>query len=199
VRTGGVAAALFAIALTGVSATTVAAKSPDRSRDEIVKRALIPSPKNVHGEVRWIRRGDATCLQTLLFTPSLRRGIDVMRKKEMKAWPSGSKGYGDSSRYMTMLDDASKEALRRFDARKDKASKLQTMAIEFTISPKEATFATFMLDVSRSGDAVTVVSMEPFKASSASRAYVAGAMRLQAAASFGSVPKELDEALGKQP
>lgn len=192
-----ISAALLALCVTGAYATTLAEKATDRSRDDIAKRALIPSPKNVHGEARWIRRGDATCLQTLLYTPSLRRGIDVMRKKEMKAWPSGSPGYGDSSRYMTMLEEASKEALRRFDTRKDTASKLQTMAIEFTISEKEATFATFMLEIEKKGDDVTIVSMEPFKASSGSRAYVAGAMRLQAAAAFGSVPKELDEALGK--
>jgi hypothetical protein len=189
---------LLALAVTGANAATVPAKTTDRSRDVIVKRALIPSPKNVHGEARWIRRGDATCLQTLLYTPSLRRGIDVMRKKELKAWPSGSAGYGDSSRYMAMLDAASKEALRRFDARNDRASKLQMMAIEFTISEKEATFATFMLEIEKKGDDVMIVSMEPFKATGGSCAYVAGAMRLQAAAAFGGVPKELDEALGKE-
>jgi len=197
VRGGLIAVALLALAVLGKNATTLAAKTTDRSHDIVVKRALIPSPKNVHGEARWIRRGDATCLQTLLYTPSLRRGIDVMRKKEMKAWPSGSAGYGDSSRYMAMLDAASREALRRFDVRNDKASKLQTMAIEFTISQREATFATFMLEIEKKGDDVTIVSMEPFQASSGSRAYIAGAMRLQAAAAFGSVPKELDEALGK--
>lgn len=197
-RHGFVIVSLLALTVSAFAATSPEVKRTDHAHDVIVQRALIPSPKNVHGEVRWIRRGDATCLQTLLYTPSLRRGIDVMRKKEMKAWPSGSSGYGDSSLYMTMLEGAGREALRRFDARNDKASKLQTMAIEFTISEEKATFATFMLEIEKKDDDVTIVSMEPFKTSSGSRTYVAGAMRLQAAAAFGGVPKELDEALGRE-
>jgi hypothetical protein len=178
------------------AATSLAAETAERSHDVVVRKAFIPSARNVHGEARWIRRGETTCLQTLLYTPSLRRGIDAMRRKELKAWPAGSSGHADSSRYVAMLEDASREAIRRFGERKDKASKLQSMAIEFTISTRDASFATFMLDIEKKGDDVTVVSMEPFSASSGSRAYVSGAMRLQAAAAFGSVPKELDEALG---
>lgn len=178
-----------------IAASAGAAKAPDRSRDVVVKRALIPSPANVHGEARLIRRADTIVLQTLLYTQSLRRGIDAMRKKEMKAWPAGSAGYADSSRYLVMLDDAGREALKLFAARKDPSAKLQTMAIELALSPKEASFAMLMLEVDATGSEVKVVALEPFASSSASRAYVAGAMRIQSAAAFGSVPKELEEAL----
>jgi hypothetical protein len=189
------AIALAALAACAGAPPLAAAQPRERERDVVVRSAPIPTAKNVHGELRWIRRGSATCLQTLLYTPSLRLGIDAMRKKEMKAWPSGSAGYADSSRYVSMMEDASREALRRFEARSDKASRLQTMAIEFTIAGNDATFATFMLDVAKDGDRVTVVRMEPFAKSKASFAYVAGAMRLQAAAAFGSVPDELEERL----
>ncbi len=190
--------ASFAIAVAASASSLLAVKSVDRSRDVVVKRALIPSPKNVHGELRWIRRDGTTCLQTLLYTPSLRRGIDAMRKKEMRAWPSGSAGYADSSRYLVMLETASREALRRFDARKDPAVKLQTMAMEFSISDKEATFATFMIEIEQHGAEIAIKSMDPFATSRGSREYVAHAMRLQATAAFGSLPKELDEAIGKE-
>ncbi|MBI2214666.1 MAG: hypothetical protein HYU52_13555 [Acidobacteria bacterium] len=188
------AALLFAL---GIPAIAAGGDAIDRSRDIVVKRALIPSAKNVHGEARWIRRDETTVIQTLLYTPSLRRGIDAMRKKELKAWPASSSGYADSSRYLAMVETASGEALKRFAARSDKASKLQTMAIELAISGAEASFATFALEIELERGEARIVSMEQLGRTKASRAYVARAMRLQAAASFGSIPKELDEEIGK--
>ena len=114
----------------------------------------------------------------------------------MKAWPASAEGHADSLHYLAMLDAASREGIRRFDARSDEHDRLQTMAIEFSISAKEASFSTFTLDIVRDGDEVTITTLEPIATTLGSRAYVARAMRLQAEAAFGTLPPELGLAIG---
>ena len=114
--------------LVGLLATpSVAGPDPvllRQSGDEVLRSAFIPSERNVHGEFRLLRRGDATCAQTLLYTPSLRRALQRIRKKELRYWPEG-RVTRTRSPYLYALDEATTLILGSAPA-DEAAQRLQT-------------------------------------------------------------------------
>ena len=191
-----VAAGVFAPAAT---ADFGHARLLDGGADRELRHAFLPSERNVHGELRLLRRGDAWVLQTLLYTPQLRRGVQRMRRKELYAWPEGAEGWADSQRYLADLESAKDHALKRFAARSDEADGRQKLMIELVLGERDAFWAFYDIELdseresgARAGRA-TVRSRTPFLVRDASRAYLRRALAVQAETGFGAAPVELEE------
>lgn len=171
--------ALIAAALATAAAGPPDSRLLDRTHDELLRRAFIPSARNVHGEFRLLRRGDATCAETLLYTPMLRRALQRIRKKEQRAWPAGEAGYEDSQTYLAALEEAKSRILAAAPE-----GKLQTMAIEFVVAPHAALFALSELEIERVAGEVTIRKLRPIVVREVSPDYARRAIEEQKAAAF---------------
>ena len=69
-----------------------------------MQRAFVPDPAQRVGEVRILRRGDATVVETLLYTKVLSRVVGEIRKKELANWP----GSADVAAYLEALSQVQK-------------------------------------------------------------------------------------------
>jgi hypothetical protein len=147
----------------------------DRSGDELLRGTFIPSPHNVHGEFRLLRRGEATCAQTLLYTPSLRRALQRIRKKEMRCWPAGQPGHEDSLAYLEALEQAKARVLGPAPAI-EPSPRLQTLAIEFVAGSSRALFAIYELEIVESDGRVTPGALRPIVVREASPHYIRAAI-----------------------
>jgi hypothetical protein len=157
----------------------------DGSTGRPLARAFIPSDKNVHGEVRLLERGDALCVQTLLYSSALRRGLRQMRRQELGAWPEGDEGYDDSTEYLENLERARARVLERFAEREDRTDSRQKMLIEFVLSDTAALYALYELEITGQPPDVAIRDKRPIVVRSASRYYVRRAMRLMLESAFG--------------
>ena len=81
------------------------------ANDEVLARTAVPNVESPVGEVRLLRRGDATVVQTLLVTRLLPRVTAEIRMKEETNWPADAAGHADMLVYVTALS-AAQEALR---------------------------------------------------------------------------------------
>jgi hypothetical protein len=157
------------------------------SGDDLVHRVFLPSARNVHGELRWIRREDGWALQTLLYTPRLRRGLQRIRKQELFAWPPGSLGYEDSQLYLQQLEAAADIVLARAQA----SGKEPQLLIEYVWSPAGAGWGLWQVEMTHDADQVTITSRTAITVQAASPHYVRRAMRIQTEQGFGAAPPEL--------
>jgi len=151
--------------------------------DHVIARALIPSDRNAHGELRVARRGAATVVQTVLCSPLLARGLQSIRRKELAAWPDGAEGQADSARFLADLDRAEDAVLAEFTARADGADARRKMLIELIEPDDDArrpSFALYAIDVATDAGQIDVTAARPIAVEPASPGYVARAMRLQA-------------------
>lgn len=178
------AAALLLLALGGGAD---AAPAPET----LLARTFVPSARNVHGEVRLLRRGDALCVQTLLYTTSLRRAVKRIRNEALAAWPEDDPGSADMHRYLDALESAKRTALAGHDAG------LETLAIEFELGERNARFAIYELDVTPTDDGARIDALRPIVVEQASPAYVGREIRLQTAAAFDVSGPELDALLAR--
>jgi hypothetical protein len=188
-----------ALAAPAAAADLGHARLLDGGADRELRHAFLPSERNVHGELRLLRRGDAWVLQTLLYTPQLRRGVQRMRRKELYAWPAGAEGWDDSQRYLADLESAKDQALQRFAARSDAADPRQKLMIELVLGERDAFWAFYDVELApelgsdaRGGRAM-VRSRTPFLVRDASRSYLRRALAVQAETGFGAAPVELQE------
>jgi len=156
----------------------------DGARDVMTERAFVPSERNVHGEVRVLRRDGAVCVQTLLYSRILRRGIAGIEKKEREAWPSDHEGFDDSSEYLTSLESASKEILDRWETNHDPSDAKQKMAIEFVMSDTKAFYAIYDVKLTDSSDGMQIEDKDLVVLRDASPSYVSRAMRLMVSSAF---------------
>jgi predicted RND superfamily exporter protein len=196
------AIALVLCAAGGSLAGAVPAAGADRAplldprSDRELRHAFLPSERNVHGELRLVRRGDAWVLQTLLYTHQLRRGVQRMRRKELYAWPEEQPGREDSQRYLADLERAADRAIERARAAPPKAdveSSLQTLLIELVLDRRDALWAFYDVELAGDGARRRVVARTPFLVGEASRVYLRRAFEVQAAAGFDLAPPELAE------
>jgi hypothetical protein len=165
---------------------------PDGTRDRIVRRAFIPSDSRVHGEVRVVRRGDATVVQTLLFTSALRRGIQQMRKRELYHWPEGREGHEDSRSFLAELDRAADAVTR--DAPTPAADPRRKLLIEVAVSSQSAQFALYAPEIVQTGREWTLGPVRLLAVRNVSRAWAERDQRLMAATAF-HVPEAEAEAV----
>jgi hypothetical protein len=155
-------------------------------QERIVRAAFIPSDDRVHGQVRLIRRGDATCVQTLLYSRSLRRGLQRIRSKERAAWPDGREGHADSSAFLDELRRAQQVVLPGPGEAADveEAGEKSQLLIEFVLAPRGGFFALYEPEVREAQDGLEVAGARPIAVREASRVYVERAMSLMIASAF---------------
>jgi hypothetical protein len=180
-------------ALAGAPGSDPPSELLDGSADRTLRTALVPSERNVHGEVRLIRRGEAWVLQTLIDSPQLRRGVQRMRKKELWAWPASEPGHQDSERYLEGLEIARDRVLEDFEARSDRSARAQQMLIELVLAPRSALWAFYEVETERSGDRWTLLGRRPIVVREADRSYLRRAFLLQAEEGFDGGAPELTE------
>ena len=192
----GVGPRLFALLLAGALVATAPAPAAVDG-DRIIARTYLPSAERIHGELVLAQRGSALVMETLLYSNSLRRGADRIRKKELYYWPAGRPGAEDSARYLQALDQAKRHVLERFEhvapgdagAARDPRPRLQ---IEFTLDGTDAKIVFYDVEVDATKSGFVVHDRRPIVTVDASPAYVARAIRTQAEEGFDRPLAEVD-------
>jgi hypothetical protein len=172
------------------------AKEAAASGDGVLARAYLPSAERIHGELVLARRGTALVMGTLLYSNSLRRGVDRIRKKELYHWPADRPGAEDSTRYLQALERAKRHVLERFEhaapgdtnATRDPRPRL---LIEFTLDGTDAQVAFYDVEVEATKSGFVVRERRPIQVLAASRDYIARAMRIQGDEGFDRTLPEL--------
>jgi hypothetical protein len=157
----------------------------DAAADRTVARVVVPSPEQVVGEVRLVKRGDADVVQTLLYVKVLSRVVAEIRKKEVANWPAGRDGHDDMQRYTEALDQVRKRLWDEQPKNERRDDRRQRMLIELVLDEHDALVAVGTFDMEESGGAAPLVTARrPYVVLRPSRAYIARNMRLIAADSF---------------
>ncbi|PLY00897.1 MAG: hypothetical protein C0624_11210 [Desulfuromonas sp.] len=108
----------------------------DPQQDLVVRRTIVPSPAQPHGEVQVVRRGELVVIQILLTSRVLKRVVAAIHTKEEKRWPQGSDGHAGSLRYRDELYKAVEHSWQAFRQRDDTTDKSQLLAIEFIVGER---------------------------------------------------------------
>lgn len=178
------------ILLLGASAVLAGELPGWRPDEPVERRCCIPSEANRHGEVRVIRRGEAECVQTLLCSPMLARGLKAIRGKEMGNWPEGAPGHADSTNYIALLREAEVIVREEFEQRADKSDLRQRMLIEFVCDEQAAHVAVYAVEIQESNQAWRVTSARLLGQRPLSRAYARRDMDLMIENAFHPPPAE---------
>jgi hypothetical protein len=144
------------------------------SKDEILRRAFVPSPDRRQGEVRLVRRGNAAVMQTVLSTAILRRVVGEIRKKELSSWPPERPGHADALRYIAALRQAGEEIQARSRKRKERGDRRQALAIEFILSEDASIVAFYEPALEETEEGFGIASKRLISILELSRAYVRG-------------------------
>jgi len=102
----------------------------DAGADQVAAQTAVPDAVRKVGEVRLVRRGEATVVQTLLATKVLPRVVGEIRKKEAANWPPDKPGREDMERYVAALERVAAALASARDAGGDGDRRLRLM-IEF--------------------------------------------------------------------
>lgn len=166
------------------------AGAQDLADGSVLRRARIPSEQNAQGETRLIHREQGACVQTLLHTTALRRGIHEMLKKEKAAWPAGAPGSADSLAYQAALEAAKDHVAAGAEARQAPDGRV-SLLMEVSLTPTAAGYAFYDVRVTREADEFMVTDKRLIASATASRYYVSRAMHLMSAAAFRLPEEEL--------
>jgi hypothetical protein len=151
----------------------------DAGQDHVVQRTFVPDPSQRVGEVRILRRGDATVVETLIYSKVGSRVVGEIRKKELANWP----GSPDVAAYLDALSQVQQTVERRLPTDRA-ADRRQKIWIDFVVAPAAAFIAIGAFESTLEGGEVKVVSREPLALVQPSREYVERNQRLIAADSF---------------
>jgi|GEM_PF-1596576 len=165
------------------------------ANEEVVYRAVVPSADDPHGEVRLIRRGKATVLQTVLHTKLLRRAVGIIREREAASWVEGSVGHDDSMAYSAALDHAQKKVWWRYKQRGIRDDRRQSLLIEFVVSASEAYVTIDEPQVDEESGVLSIGKRIPLARLDVSREYAKRNIWLIANDSFGVTLADLAQML----
>lgn len=169
-----------------------------RAESPWLARAFIPSSNSVHGEVRLLQRGDTACLQTLLYSKYLRRGLYEMAKQERKAWPEGWPCCEVSSNYLADLDTAKADILgAETMATTNSAPEIKRMLIEFNFSPTGSWYSVGDMELAGPAEAYEVTHPRLLVTRTAHPHYVSRAMLTMGEQGFGLTDEALEKLLEK--
>lgn len=171
--------------------------APVWSEEPWLARAFVPSSNSVHGEVRLLKRGDTACMQTLLYSKYLRRGLHEMARQERQAWPDDWPCCEVSSNYLADLAAVKAEVLGSAAGSSSETTTPARMLIEFSFSPTGAFFAVGDMELEGAPDALAVVKPRLARRQAAHPYYVSRAMHIMGERGFGLPPGELDALLEK--
>ncbi|HET9063539.1 MAG TPA: hypothetical protein VFO62_09650 [Candidatus Binatia bacterium] len=182
--------------LAGLLAVMCVASTGARAADEVLARVAVPNPESPVGEVRLLRRGDATVVQTLLVTRLLPRVTAEIRIKEERNWPAELPGHADMLTYVQALSGAQEQlraALPAANARNvaDGDRRLRLL-IELSASPASAGVEIAEFTPAAADRPYDVASRRPLAAPDVGRAYVLRNMRLILADAFGVPEADVD-------
>ena len=152
------------------------------------RQVFIPSAQNRHGEVRVLKRAGVDCVQTLLYSPALARGLKAIRGKEFGAWPEGSPGHADSTNYLAALRRAETTVREEFERRPDSSELRQKLLIEFLCAERAAWIALYRVELAEQGGVVKIARAEPLEVQPVSCAYARRAMDLMIENAFRPAP-----------
>jgi hypothetical protein len=182
--------------LVGLLAVMCVASTGARAADEVLARATVPNTGSPVGEVRLLRRADATVVQTLLVTRLLPRVTAEIRMKEERNWPAELPGHVDMLAYVQALSVAQEQlraALPAADARNvaDGDRRLRLL-IEFSASPASAGVEIAEFSPAAEDRPYDVASRRSLAAPAVGRSYVLRNMRLILADAFGVPEADVD-------
>jgi hypothetical protein len=167
----------------------------DTANDQIVERAYVPSAENKVGEVRILRRGRATVVETLLYTKVLSRVVGEIRKKELANWP----GNSDAARYVEALERVQKQIWSRLPTNQRVSDRRQKLWIDFVVAPGIAFVGLGAFEMKESHAEVRVVSRELLALLEPSPEYVRRNLRLITSDAFHIADTAVDPLLGPLP
>jgi hypothetical protein len=182
--------------LVGLLAASCAASSGARAADEVLARAAVPNTERPVGEVRLLRRGDVTVVQTLLVTRLLPRVIAEISMKEERNWPAELPGHADMVAYVQALNAAQEQlraALPAADARNvADADRRLRLLIELSASPTSAGVEIAEFTPVAEDRPYDVASRRPLARPVVERSYVLRNMRLILADAFHIPETDVD-------
>jgi hypothetical protein len=178
-----------------LTAWSLLALSTARADEAWLARAFLPSSNNVHGEVRLLKRGDTACMQTLLYSKYLRRGLHEMAKQERLAWPDGWPCCEFSSNYLAAVDSGKRAVLGQAEPDTNAAPEINRMLIEFSFSPTGTWYTVGDLELDGPPEARRVTTTRVIRAEAAHPHYVSRAMWLMGERGFRLEPGALQELL----
>jgi len=164
--------------------------------DEVLARTPVPNAESPVGEVRLLRRDDATVVQTLLVTRLLPRVTAEIRVKEERNWPPDRPGYSDMVAYVQALTAAQellRAALPAADARTiADADRRLRLLIEFSASASIAAVEIAEFTPAGADRPYDVATRRQLAAPAVGRPYVLRNMRLILSDAFGMPEAEVD-------
>ncbi len=166
-----------------------------RAEEPWLARAFLPSSNNVHGEVRLLQRDGTACMQTLLYSKYLRRGLHEMAKQERQAWPDGWPCCEYSSNYLAAVDAGKREVLGDVAPEAPAEPELKRMLIEFCFSPTGTWYTVGELELDGPPEARQVTRTRVIREAAAHPHYVSRAMWLMGERGFGLEPAALQDLL----
>lgn len=113
----------------------------DWTQDRVVQRVVVPSSERPQGEVQLVARQDLLVVQTLLWSPILKRVVAAIDAKESRSWPEAREGHADSLHYREELFRATETSWEAFRQREDRSQDRQALSIEFIVGPRQALIA----------------------------------------------------------
>ncbi len=146
----------------GTAPETKYAALLDGARDEILRRAFVPSELLRQGEVRLVRRGDGAVMQTVISSAFLPRVVGGIRRKELASWPPERRGHDDSQRYIAALGKAASEA------------RSPKLLIEFILTRRASIVVLYEPSLSGPEEEYRIASKRPIAVLELSRTYVRG-------------------------
>lgn len=164
---------------------------PVQGEEPWLARAFVPSSNSVHGEVRLLKRGDTACMQTLLYSKHLRRGLHEMARQERQAWPDGWPCGEASSNYLADLAAAKEVVLGSTTDATNESPTVSRMLIEFVFSPTGAFFAVGAMDLDGPPQALSVSNPRWLRRQTAHPYYISRAMRIMGERGFALSPAAL--------
>lgn len=161
----------------------------------VLARGFIPSPNNVHGEVRLIRGEHGACVQTLLYSRQLRRGLFEMKKMERRSWPEGARCHEDSTKYLAAMDQARDTVLGQRATTTNESSVADRLLIELRLDAGSAGYTLYEMELEGPPTALMAVRTRPIVTHTAHPFYVGTAMKLMAENGLKLHGAELEELL----
>jgi len=159
------------------------------TNSSVLNHAFIPSADNVHGETRLLRIGNAACIQTILHSPSFRKGIREIQMREADVWARQQTGVEDSLKYRDELERVKRLIVDEPRVEAD-IGKPYTLIIEFGFFPGNCQIDFSRAEVERDEDTFLIKNQTPISTIPVSDEYMSRAMLIMTAAAFGHHRKD---------
>jgi hypothetical protein len=131
-----------------------------------------------------LERDGIACVQTLLYSPMLARGLKAIRGKEFGHWPEGGPGHADSTNYLALLREAETLVREAFERRADRAELRQKMLIEFLCSGAGAWVCIYAVELAEQDGEMRITAARLLGRRALSRDYARQAMDLMVENAF---------------